>query len=247
MDMKKVIEYFTEEEQFTKEQFSHVVREANIHYSDSSISWLLSELKKENKITNIGRGVYTRVSLEGQARKYSYEHSDVYKEIEETICEQYPLIDFQMWELYQMNEFVNHLYGKNTIFVEVEHMCEDPVFDMLHRKYPHVLFTPSKDMYYKQRGDDNTIVVQRLISEAPRPIYGHSATLEKLLVDLFSKKLTGKIISRSEYPAIYEEAFANYDIDETKMFRYARRRSLEAEIKKFLRQNTNVVLMNEEI
>lgn len=28
------------------------------------------------------------------------------------------------------------------------------------------------------------------------------------------------------------------------MFRYARRRSLEAEIKEFLQQNTNVMLMN---
>lgn len=45
-------------------------------------------------------------------------------------------------------------------------------------------------MYYRHRGNGDTIVVQKLISETPRPIMGHSVTLEKLLVDLrtFIKK-----------------------------------------------------------
>lgn len=72
-------------------------------------------------------------------------------------------------------------------------------------------------MYYKQRGKDDTVVVQKLISEAPKPITGHSAPLEKLLVDLFSKKLTGKLISRSEYQRIYEDAFSKYRVDVTNL------------------------------
>ena len=70
----------------------------------------------------------------------------------------------------------------------------------------------------------------------------NSKCMEKLLVDLYSKKLSGKLISRSEYQGIYEEAFSRYNIDEMKMFRYARRRHLEAEIDTFLREKTNVVL-----
>ncbi|MDE7204369.1 MAG: hypothetical protein K2O91_21295 [Lachnospiraceae bacterium] len=105
-----------------------------------------------------------------------------------------------------MNEFVNHLFGKNTIFVEVENMCEVPVFEMLHERFPDVLFCPDKDMYYRQWGNDDTVVVQKLISEAPGPAAGHSAPLEKLLVDLFSKKLTGKLVSRRQGQCI-----AGYD------------------------------------
>lgn len=85
-------------------------------------------------------------------------------------------------------------------------------------------------------------VADLLISETPKPVMGHSVTLEKLLVDLFSKKLTGKLISRSEYPGIYEGAFSRYSIDETKMFRYARRRHLESEIRTFIKEETNVEL-----
>lgn len=242
MGMKDVIEYLPVDESFTKQQFSSKVREVNAGYSGSSVSWLLSELKREQKIASVGHGVYIRVKEENRKSEYSYDHLEAYLEIEQAVSREFPLVEFQMWEMYQMNEFVNHLFGKNTIFVEVENLCEAPVFEMLHERFPDVLFCPDKDMYYRQRGNEDTVVVQKLVSEAPKPVTGHSAPLEKLLVDLFSKKLTGKLISRSEYQGIYEDAFSRYSIDETKMFRYARRRHLEAEIKTFLREKTNVEL-----
>lgn len=242
MEMKDVIEYLPVDESFTKQQFSSKVREANARYSESSVSWLLSELKKEQKIASIGRGVYIRVTEKSRKKEYNYDHLEAYLEIEHAVSQEFPFVEFQMWEMYQMNEFVNHLFGKNTIFVEVENMCEASVFEMLHERLPDVLFCPGKDMYYRQRGNDDTVVVQKLVSEAPKPVTGHSAPLEKLLVDLFSKKLTGRLVSRSEYQGIYEDAFSRYSIDETKMFRYARRRNLEAEIKTFLKEKTNVEL-----
>lgn len=242
MDMKNIIEYMPKYESFTKKQFSDKVREVNAKYSESSISWLLSELKREQKISRVGRGVYIRMTGKSKKEEYSYKHLETYTKIERAVSKEFPLVEFQMWEMYQMNEFVSHLFGKNTIFVDVENFCEDAVFEMLHDSFSDVLFCPTKDMYYKQRGKDDTVVVQKLISETPKPITGHSAPLEKLLVDLFSKKLTGKLISRSEYQRIYEDAFSRYQIDEIKMLRYARRRHLETEIKTFLKENTSVVL-----
>lgn len=242
MDMKEIVEYFPIGQSFTKQQFCNQVREANPDYAGSSISWLLSELKREEKIISIGRGKYIRSAEDKEKSEYTYSHLEIYQEVEQLIAREFPLVEFQMWEMYQMNEFVNHLFGKNTIFVDVENMCEDVVFEMLHDKFPYVLFCPSKEMYHKQRGNDNTIVVQKLISEAPKPVLGHSAPLEKILVDLFSKKLTGKLIVRSEYPEIYEQAFERYYIDEAKMFRYARRRSLDEELITFLKESTNVNL-----
>lgn len=242
MDMKNIIEFMPMNESFTKKQFGNKVREVNAKYSESSVTWLLSELKREQKIINVGRGVYIRVTEKNKKGEYFYDHLETYLKIEQAVSREFPLVEFQMWEIYQMNEFVNHLFGKNTIFLEVENLCEESVFEMLHDRFSDVLFCPTKDMYYRQRGNGDTIVVQRLVSEAPKPVTGHSAPLEKLLVDLLSKKLTGKLISRSEYQGIYEAAFLKYRIDEVKMFRYARRRHLETEIKTFLKESTNVVL-----
>ena len=93
-------------------------------------------------------------------------------------------------------------------------------------------------IYHRYKGKEDNIVVLKLISEAPKPKDGHSSTLEKLLVDLFSNKFTGRLIEHSEYPAIFEDVFNKYYLDEAKMFRYARRRNVESKIKGFMKENT---------
>jgi hypothetical protein len=69
--------------------------------------------------------------------------------------------------------------------------------------------------------------------------------LVKLLVDLFSLKLVGHLLQRAEYPAIFEEAFSKFLIDEKKMLRYARRRSLEKDVLYFIDHKTNIMLLTE--
>ena len=66
------------------------------------------------------------------------------------------------------------------------------------------------------------------------------------MVDLFVNKFTGHLIEKSEYPAILEETFHKYYLDETKMFRYARRRNVEARMKTFIRQETGIKLRTQE-
>ncbi len=173
---------------------------------------------------------------------YLYELSETAKDIVALIQEYYPLVEFQIWELYQMNEFVNHMLAKNTIFIEVENMLDESIFNLLFDRYPHVLHNPSPNEYYKYAGDE-TIIVRKLISEAP-PSYGQyrQASLEKLLVDLFGRGISGSILSRSEYRAVYEDAFQKYNINQGKMFRYARRRGIEKIIRDYIHEETRIVL-----
>ena len=88
--------------------------------------------------------------------------------------------------------------------------------------------------------------IQRLLSEAPKPLGDmKECRLEKLLVDLFSNKFTEQLVERAEHAGIYKKAFRKYYIDEKKMFRYARRRNLEKEIKDFIEKETNIQLLTE--
>lgn len=141
-----------------------------------------------------------------------------------------------------MNEFANHQMTKNIIFVEVKNILDKSVFNQLFEIYPHALLNPSADEYDKYAVDE-TIVVRRLISEAP-PFFGdyRQASLEKLLVDLFGRGIAGVIISRSEYRAIYEDAFQKYNINLAKLFRYARRRGIEKKIQRFICEETDITL-----
>jgi hypothetical protein len=88
---------------------------------------------------------------------------------------------------------------------------------------------------------DVTVSVLPLTSEAP--IKTNEAKLEKLLVDLFANKLLDYIISKGDYPGIYESAFSRYSINKHLMFRYAKRRNKADEINQFIRDKTNITLI----
>ena len=81
-----------------------------------------------------------------------------------TIFEGYEGLDFQVFELIQLNDFVSHQIAHNTIFVTIENKLLDYVSDTLWNAYPgKVLFKPKVDQYYRYRQDDE-IVVGRLFS-----------------------------------------------------------------------------------
>lgn len=212
--------------------------------SEASINWMLVTLRKQGSLASAGAGKYYLISQDAPAKKqYSYPHSPEYLELEKYITATYPHLNFQMWELIQMNDFVNHQIAKNVIFIEVESMLVDTVYEMLHEKYPYAMIQPTTDTFYKQRAPGTDIVVQKLLSEAPSPDANHSCRIEKLMVDLMSKKLSGNMIERSEYARIYEDIFRKYNIDETRMFRYAKRRHLYDSLLSFLTTKTSVQLI----
>ena len=223
---------------FTTSELENALRTLKGSIARSTVHKILKQLCSSGEIVRTKRGKY---AVSGK-KEYYYELSDTAKIISTQIHEAYPLVGFQIWELYQMNEFVNHLMARNTIFVEVENMLDESVFDLLFEKYPHVLHNPSLEQYYKYAGEE-TIIVRTLISEAP-PAVGEfkQASLEKMLVDLFGRGISGSLISRSEYQAIYEDAFKKYNINQAKMFRYARRRGIEKTIIDFIHTNTDIIL-----
>lgn len=66
--------------------------------------------------------------------------------------------------------------------------------------------------------------------------------LEKLLVDLFADEKLQLFLETSEFSTILEQAFHTYVIDESKMFRYARRRNIEDKIKRIIVEDTTIKL-----
>ena len=234
----KAKEFIATHPTFTTKEFFDTLRSEYPNIGRSTIYHILKLLCETGEITRTSKGHF---DLTGKTN-YTYNLSDTAKAISSAVHEKYPLVDFQIWELYQMNEFVNHLIARNTIFVEVENMLDESVFNMLFERYPHVLLNPSTNEYYKYAGEE-TIIVSKLISEAP-PSYGEyrQVSLEKLLVDLFGRGLSGNIISPAEYPAIYEDSFKKYNINQAKMFRYARRRGIEQEIRRYISKETDIEL-----
>ena len=233
-----VKEFITTHPSFTTGEFADELRINIPNIGRSTIYQTLKILCESGEITRTRKGHFAI----SKKKDYCYDLSDTAKNISTVIQTQFPFVDFQIWELYQMNEFVNHQMAKNAIFVDVEKTLDESIFHRLFEIYPHVLLNPSVNEYYKYARDD-TIIVRKLISEAP-PCFGEyrQASLEKLLVDLFGRGITGSIISRSEYRVIYEDSFKKYNINQAKMFRYSRRRGIEKTIRDYIRKETNITL-----
>ena len=242
MDIKKIKSRLPYDTVFDKQQFREMVCSIFPDYKEYSVSWLIKKLKEEKVLVSVGKGKYIRQEARGRKKRvYKYMHSDEYLDVEKSITQEFPLVTFQMWELIQFNEFVNHQLSKNILIVEVENMLENAVFEYLREQYMHILYCPSIDDFYRYRSEETTIVILKLVSEAPKPVENHSCPLEKLLVDLFTNKFTGKLIQRSEYATILEDSFEKYLIDETKLFRYARRRNVDMQIRMFIKENTRII------
>lgn len=237
--MDDVIErYISNNDGFTTKNFAEMLRRNNPDIGRATIYKILKNLCENGRIMRTGRGLFTN-SIKSN---YSYEPSVDILSVTADIRREYPLVDYQVWELYQLNEFVNHQITKNTLFIEVESMLNESVFNLLFSKYPHVLLNPTTDEYYKYMGN-MTIIVRKLISDAPPPIGINSqACLEKIIVDLFEHGLSGNLIEKAEYPEIIESAFTRYNINRSKLFRYARRRGLEKAIRQFIDEKTNIDL-----
>ena len=180
---------------------------------------------------------------EESRRMYEHEYSELARSIAKQMKEDFPYLSFSVFELVQLNAFVNHQIAHNVIFVSVESDLGDFVFDKLKEKYPgRVLIYPSVEIYHRYWCDD-MIVIQKLTSEAPMGIREKWHTrIEKMLVDIFADDIQKESFSESELAGIYEDAFAGYAIDESCLFRYAKRRGAQRKLQEYLAANTNVKL-----
>ena len=230
---------------FTRKELLESFRMAGYMLSEASFYKKVEELVKNGQIIRVGRNVY---SLPDDKRlTYEYKYSELAEAVAQEIAQQYPYVNFSIFEFVQLNDFVNHLIAHNVIFLSVEAEIMDFVFETLRDKYPgKVLINPTIEIYH-QYWSDNMIVLGKLTTEAPK---GQKASwhtrLEKMLVDIMAEPLLLASISRAEYPHIYEDAFDRYIVDENGLFRYASRRKVTKKIKELIRKETDIVLRTKE-
>lgn len=226
---------------FSRAELMETIQENGKTISEASFKLELQKMLKAGTIVRVGRNKYC-VDKNGVGI-YAYEYSDDAKAVAEILKKKFPYLDFTIMDFVQLNEFVNHQLAHNVIHVSVEEDLGEFVFDELKEKYPgKVLINPTPDIYH-QYWYDGMIVVGKLVSEAPMGQKEKWNTrIEKLLVDVITNSILLSSISETELTNIYEEAFAKYAIDESCMFRYAKRRGAEKKIREFIKEKTNVQL-----
>ena len=217
---------------FTRADLQKIMEKCGYRASKSITDHMITRLLNSVNVVRIGRNRYRRSSSQ---KTYNYPYSNFATSLADEIMQAHPYLDFRIFELVQLNEFVNHQIAHNISFVSIEGGFEDDVFNTLWEKHKgSVLLKPSSDELFRYLNDD-MVVIMKLPTESPRgaDVFWNTR-LEKILVDIAVDKLLRKVVYSGEYQAIYQETFSKYVIDRSLMFRYASRRGALEKYKVFL-------------
>ena len=193
---------------------------------------LIKKLIEDGIITKICNNQYKIVNK----RKYHiYREYDNTKDLINLLKE--IRYDYIIYNITFLNEWLNQLIGKNTIFIEVDKKYFNSIYELLvDNEYKNVLVNPSIQEIEKYSLSD-LIIIKPLYSRSPINRKEKSFTLEKIIVDLFVDGILKKYYSTSELPWIYKQMFKEYAIDEYSLNTYLTRRRIKEKFYEFLKAN----------
>lgn len=190
----------------------------------NTLSWHLSNLCKHGKLRRIGRGIYSLQDTTSFFIKASKKVKSLYK----SLHKQFPLADFCIYDGSVFTPLLHDLSPNATIYVETNRDVAESVFNYLSQKYQGRLFlTPTKEMTSKYIDlSQENIIIKPLISESPLTDDNGvpMPTLEKILVDTRTDA-DFFYLHGYENLEMLRTAITHYDVNRTRLLRYANRRN----------------------
>ena len=226
---------------FNRDDLFRAMQSTMPNLTQANFKVILNQLLAGGEVMRVGRNAYS--VCDENTKEYSYEYSESTLELVNIIEENYPLLDFRIFELIQLNEFLNHQIAHNTTFIYVEEDLGAFVFDTLKEYYQGRLFiNPTVEMYHQYWTED-MVVILKMATEAPKGKSKKWETcIEKMLVDIYCEKVLLTTYSVAEQKDVFANIFEHYIIDESKLFRYARRRGVDKTLKVFLQEESKINL-----
>ena len=191
---------------------------------------VLMRLVNSGKLIRPSRGVYLKPDKGVFRPQVSRDVMEMYQ----TIKDKYPFTKVCVYEGPWISPLLHHMASNQTIYIDVEKDASEFVFDHLKSDGVNAYYKPDEDMVYRYINlDERNVFVKNLVSEAPlQKIDGILvSTLEKILVDIYCDQ-DFSYLQGSEYVRIAENAMTIFNINKTKLFRYAKRRGVKEELEK---------------
>ena len=233
-----IIEVFKDRSSFDRNELYDFYLNSEPDLKESTFSWRIYDLKKKDIIKTIGRGLYV-ISYKP---KYKPVLSNNALKIARKISERFEEINYAIWEIPWLNEFSQHQTFNQMIVVEVEKEFEESLYYFLNDSLQMNFFLnpDEKQIKFYISEINSSVVIKRLVTRAPiikikeKKTTIPTATLEKIMVDLFADENLFHFYQGSELIYIFERILNRYSINLTKLFSYAKRRKKEQEIKQFI-------------
>lgn len=237
-DMKyvKIVNEINMKQKIDREQLYDLYIKTYTNDNIRSFENMLSYLKRNNILTELEKAKYKIVSKE----IYKYSEKEEEKRIYKILYNEYPKINFIIWNTKSLNDFTLHYVMKNYIIVEVEKLAIDLFITLLKDKMPQKYTIITQDILNSNRdlymNDENIIVVKPLRVKSPLDNIENKKviSIEKIMVDLYVDKLY-LFYQGKELQTIYENIFEKYDINMKRLLNYAELRMNIEEYKKYLK------------
>ena len=144
-------------------------------------------------------------------------------------------MNYTLFELKWLNDFLNHLLGRNALFVMVERDYVPFVFEFLSERHRGaVLLDPSLDEFFRYV-DARTILVIKKPSQGPtNRIMPHIAPPEQWLSDILADARIAVSFEGAELPHVFSTFGSRYVVNKPALFRYARRRGVAERVRDLL-------------
>ena len=195
--------------------------------SKSTMACTLAKLSNEGALLRTGRGEY---ALSKDKMKFTAQAGELEKKIYEALRKQFPFAAFCIYNARILSPLHHHISANVMTYVETDRVAVESVFTFLQQEnYSSVWMEPDETMVYRYIDmSKGGIIVKSLVTEAPIEVIDGipSPTIEKLLVDI-CKDSDYSYLRGSESHLMWENAKELYNINQSRLGRYARRRGLK--------------------
>ena len=180
LDIHDIKQHFENKEIITFQDVENYYRTSESEIPYTTINWRIYKLVQLGVLQRIGKGLYQF----GKATIFVPPINSKMQKIETFLQKRFPFAQYCQWDLSRINSFAHHLINFNVSFVDVEKNAVDSAYYALKEQFPKVMAV--QNLYDGLSEFKNYIIVRPLITEAPIQKTGkiHTATLEKILVDL---------------------------------------------------------------
>lgn len=201
--------------------------------SNSTIAWRLNQLKKEKFIYQVGRGVYSFIYKPNFTIELSLRSKRLYNKIKGVYSG-----EIVLWDTIILSEILGNKISKNWVFIALNKDDLDFLFNEMLSFSKKVYLLPDKETINRYLiPQDEAIILTPLITETPieRSSEYLIPSIEAILVNAWLEYEQYLQPLGVDIRLLYQQAFFKYNINKSKLLRYARRRDKRNEINEFLK------------
>ena len=224
---------FSGRQEFTTREVTLAIQDHFPDLSKSTIAWRLNRLKKDKLLHQAGRGLYTFDYKPEFANELSLKSKRLYNRVRGIYSG-----EIIMWDTTLLNEIVGEEINKYWVFLALSKDDLDSLFDRMLSFSKKVFVQPDKETTARYLiPQDEAIILTTLVSETPVERSGEYArpSIEGILVNAwFDYELYLEPIGLN-INNLYHQAFKKYNVNKSKLLRYAARRDRRKEINELLK------------